>query len=63
MTDKGARIYRRAARRDLTLDEIWEDLDEINQGIEWDFENILSNGEADRPEQPTDRKQVRRVDE
>jgi hypothetical protein len=63
MTDKGARIYRRAARRDLTLDEIWEDIDEINQGIEWDFENILSNGEADGPEQPTDREQVRRVDE
>ncbi|PSQ25323.1 hypothetical protein BRD01_02180 [Halobacteriales archaeon QS_8_65_32] len=43
MAEDGARLYEQARQKDTDLDRAWEEICSINDRVEWDYENILSN--------------------
>jgi hypothetical protein len=43
MAEDGARLYEQARQKDTDLDRAWEEIRSINDRVEWDYENILSN--------------------
>lgn len=46
MSKEAARILRRAEEDPMDPDEVWEALEEYNEGAEWDIQKLLE-GEID----------------